>query len=302
MENILEVKNLSKEYKGFSLKDVNFKLERGYIMGFIGQNGAGKTTTIKLIMNLINRKSGEIKIFGLDNIKNEKEVKEKIGFVYDETYCYEDLSLIAMKNIIARFYKGWDDTAFNKYIADYITFINDGKIVFSDSKNSILEKYKIVKDFLLLDRNLIKQALLWVVFVATLQFLGASAVYIGIPVFMTLGFLLSSYGFSEKNNVDILISSLPVNGKEVVLSKLGLILVIMIFTFAYNGTVASYIMSFFSRPYFKLLMCTSSLVSSIIIVFITCFTINMFYSKASMIIYVLMPLFTMYLLVNLNGY
>lgn len=225
MENILEVNNLSKNYKDFSLKDVNFKLERGYIMGFIGQNGAGKTTTIKLIMNLINRKSGQIKIFGLDNIKNEKEVKEKIGFVYDETYCYEDLSLTGMKNIISRFYKNWDDNAFNKYIADfnlpkdkkikelskgmkikyslaialshraeliimdeptsgldpvfrselleilssiiqdenksvffsthittdlekvadYITFINDGKIVFSDSKDSILEKYKIVK-------------------------------------------------------------------------------------------------------------------------------------------------------------
>lgn len=225
MENILEVNNLSKDYDGFSLKNINFKLERGYIMGFIGQNGAGKTTTIKLIMNLINRRSGEIKIFGLDNIKNEKEVKEKIGFVYDETYCYEDLSLIAMKNIIARFYKRWDDAVFNKYIAefnlpknkkikdlskgmkikyslaialshkaeliimdeptsgldpvfrselleilssiiqdenksvffsthittdleriaDYITFIDDGKIVFSDSKESILEKYKIVK-------------------------------------------------------------------------------------------------------------------------------------------------------------
>lgn len=221
----MEVKNLNKNYKGFALKDLNFKLERGYIMGFIGQNGAGKTTTIKLIMNLIRRNSGEIRIFGLDNIKNEKDVKQKIGFVYDETYCYEDLSLVEMKNIISRFYKEWDDNTFNRYmsdfnlpkdkkikelskgmkikyslaialshkaelivmdeptsgldpvfrselleilssiiqdenksvffsthittdlekVADYITFINDGKIVFSAAKDSILEKYKIVK-------------------------------------------------------------------------------------------------------------------------------------------------------------
>lgn len=225
MDNILEVKNLSKSYKDFALNDVSFQLKKGYIMGFIGPNGAGKSTTIKLIMNLIKKNSGEINIFGLDNIKNEKDVKQRIGFVYDETYCYEDLNLIDMKNIIAKFYKNWDDKAFYKYlsdfnlpknkkikelskgmktkyslaialshkaelilmdeptsgldpvfrselleiihyiikdenksvffsthvttdlerVADYITFINNGKIVFSDTKDDILEKYKIVK-------------------------------------------------------------------------------------------------------------------------------------------------------------
>ena len=54
MENILEIKNLSKKYKGFELKNVNIKLPKGMIMGFIGENGAGKTTTIKSILNIIN--------------------------------------------------------------------------------------------------------------------------------------------------------------------------------------------------------------------------------------------------------
>lgn len=225
MNNILEVKHLTKEYKDFAVKDINFELKRGHIMGFIGPNGAGKSTTLKLIMNLIKKDSGEINVFGLDNIKNEKEVKQKIGFVYDETYCYEDLKLVDMKNIISRFYKNWDDEAFYKYlsdfnlskdkkikelskgmktkyslaialshkaelilmdeptsgldpvfrsellqiirsiikdenksiffsthittdlekVADYITFINNGKIVFSDTKDYVLKKYGIVK-------------------------------------------------------------------------------------------------------------------------------------------------------------
>ncbi|HBM80921.1 MAG TPA: sodium ABC transporter ATP-binding protein, partial [Clostridiaceae bacterium] len=59
MEPILEVKNLRKNYKDFSLKDISFKLDRGYIMGFIGPNGAGKSTTIKLIMNLLKKDGGK---------------------------------------------------------------------------------------------------------------------------------------------------------------------------------------------------------------------------------------------------
>ena len=71
MENVLEIKNISKEYKGFSLKDVSFNIPKGFVMGLIGPNGAGKTTTIKAIMNLINLDSGEIYIFGEDIKKNE---------------------------------------------------------------------------------------------------------------------------------------------------------------------------------------------------------------------------------------
>jgi len=119
MDNILEVKNLRKEYKDFAINNISFNLERGYIMGFIGPNGAGKSTTIKLIMNLIKRKSGDIKLFGLDNIKNEKEVKQKIGFVYDESYFYEELTIKEMAGIIAPFYKNWDRAAFEKYIKEF---------------------------------------------------------------------------------------------------------------------------------------------------------------------------------------
>jgi ABC-2 type transport system ATP-binding protein len=104
MEYILEVENLTKKYENFTLDNINFKLEPGYIMGFIGPNGAGKSTTIKLIMNLIKKDGGEIKIFGKDYRKYEKQVKDRIGFVYDENYYYQDLTIKQMKNIVASFY------------------------------------------------------------------------------------------------------------------------------------------------------------------------------------------------------
>ena len=111
---MLEVINLTKNFGNFKLDNVSFKLEPGYIMGFIGPNGAGKSTTIKLIMNLLKKDSGEIRIFGKDHIKHEKEIKDRIGFVYDESFFYEDLSINQMKNIIAPFYSRWDNKKFDQ--------------------------------------------------------------------------------------------------------------------------------------------------------------------------------------------
>ena len=75
-ENILEVRNLNKDYKGFKLKDINLTLPKGMIMGLIGENGAGKTTTIKSILNLTKVDSGEVKIFGLNIKEDEKKIKK----------------------------------------------------------------------------------------------------------------------------------------------------------------------------------------------------------------------------------
>jgi len=116
MAPVLDIKNLRKEYKDFALDGISFSLEKGYIMGFIGPNGAGKSTTIKLIPNLIKKDSGEIKIFGLDNLAYETEVKNRIGFVLDEAFYYEMLTVKEMKNIIAPHYKNWDKGLFSLYI------------------------------------------------------------------------------------------------------------------------------------------------------------------------------------------
>lgn len=119
MENILEIKNLSKKYKGFELKNVNMELPKGMIMGFIGENGAGKTTTIKSILNIINRDSGEIKIFGLDNKENERKIKEDIGVVLDDSFLSEYLNPSDINKIMKNIYKNWDEKLYFKYIEDF---------------------------------------------------------------------------------------------------------------------------------------------------------------------------------------
>ena len=119
MENILEIKNLSKKYNGFELKNVNIELPKGMIMGFIGENGAGKTTTIKSILNIINRDSGEIKIFGLDNKENERTIKEDIGVVLDDSFLSEYLNPSDINKIMKNIYKNWDEKLYFKYIEDF---------------------------------------------------------------------------------------------------------------------------------------------------------------------------------------
>lgn len=119
MKNILEIKDFSKTYKDFKIDNLSFSLEQGYIMGFIGPNGSGKTTTIKAVMNLLKINSGSIHIFGKDHIKNEKYIKDNIGFVYDESPYFPNLSLKDNANIVAPFYSKWDNKAFNNYLEQF---------------------------------------------------------------------------------------------------------------------------------------------------------------------------------------
>ena len=119
MAPVLEVKGLTKEFRDFRLNSIDITLERGYIMGFIGPNGAGKSTTIKLLLNLLKKDGGDIRIFGLDPVKHENEIKNKIGFVFDENYYYEDLTIGEMKSIVAPFYKAWDNGVFARYLKNF---------------------------------------------------------------------------------------------------------------------------------------------------------------------------------------
>lgn len=119
MDYCLQIENLSKAYNNFKLNNINLNIPTGSIMGFIGQNGAGKTTTIKLILNLIKRDNGSIKILGLDNIKDEKAIKENIGVVFDESYFHETLTVNEVSKIMQNIYKNWDDNVFFKYINQF---------------------------------------------------------------------------------------------------------------------------------------------------------------------------------------
>lgn len=119
MNNAIEIKELCKSYKDFSLNNVSFSLPLGYIMGFVGQNGAGKTTTIRLILNMINRDGGEIKIFGLDNVRDEQKIKQDVAVVFDDVYFVDSWKVRGVEKALKGFYNNWNSKLYKQYVDSF---------------------------------------------------------------------------------------------------------------------------------------------------------------------------------------
>ena len=139
MENVLEIKNLSKKYENFALKNITFSLPEGMIMGFIGENGAGKTTTIKAILDIIKSYSGEIRIFGLDNRTYDKKIKEDIGVVLDDMFFPEILTPNDINSAMQGIYKNWDMKLFYNYLKEFSLLPNKPIKTFSKGMRKKLE-------------------------------------------------------------------------------------------------------------------------------------------------------------------
>ena len=119
MNNILEIHHLSKAYDNFLLEDISFNLEPGYIMGLVGGNGAGKTTLINLILNKMGKTSGEAKVFGLDHIQHEKQIKQQLGVIFDEAGIVSEWMLKEVEQAYSLFYKEWNSKTFYNYLEKF---------------------------------------------------------------------------------------------------------------------------------------------------------------------------------------
>ena len=96
---MIELKNVTKKYGDFTaVNDVSFKIEKGEIVGFLGQNGAGKTTTMKMITGLAEPTEGEIFI---DGEKITRNSRKKIGYMPENTPLYQDLTVKEFINYMA---------------------------------------------------------------------------------------------------------------------------------------------------------------------------------------------------------
>ena len=119
MNNALEISHLTKDYGAFKLDDVSLTVPGGTIMGLIGENGAGKSTTIRCILNLIRRDEGTITVFGMDNLQQEREVKEQTGVVLDEVLFHDMLRPRQVGKILSGLYPNWDEALFTHYLEKF---------------------------------------------------------------------------------------------------------------------------------------------------------------------------------------
>ena len=137
----LRVNDLCKKYEAFYLDHVSFSLEEGKITGFIGRNGAGKTTTLKSMLNMVHPDSGTLSFFGLNFKDNEEEIKRNIGFVSGGVNFYPRKKIKTITDVTKKFYKAWDETAYQKYMK---LFNLDENKTPSELSEGMKVKYSIV--------------------------------------------------------------------------------------------------------------------------------------------------------------
>ena len=111
--NALEIRSLQKHRKGFSLDGINLTLPAGCIMGLIGENGVGKTTTIKLMLDMIRKDGGTVRILGKDSAEISKE---DIGVVLDEVGLPTCLTACQVDKIMSKAYTQWSSDEFFAYL------------------------------------------------------------------------------------------------------------------------------------------------------------------------------------------
>lgn len=94
MNKIIEVKNLTKNYKNLTAVDnLSFEVTEGEILGLLGPNGSGKSTTINCILSLLNFSKGSIKIFNKEMKPNAYDIKKDIGVVFQDVAVFEELTV-----------------------------------------------------------------------------------------------------------------------------------------------------------------------------------------------------------------
>lgn len=93
-EPVIEVKNLVRTFGDVRAVDgVSFEVERGQVVGFIGENGAGKTTTMRMMVTLDLPNEGSIRVCGFDAVHHPNEVRKRIGWMPDAYGAYDAMDV-----------------------------------------------------------------------------------------------------------------------------------------------------------------------------------------------------------------
>ncbi len=94
LSKVVEIENLTKSYgKSRGVIDVSLSIEEGDIFGFLGPNGAGKSTTIRSMLGFLKINSGNIKILGMDSVKDHEDILKNVGYMPSEAWFYESMKV-----------------------------------------------------------------------------------------------------------------------------------------------------------------------------------------------------------------
>jgi ABC-2 type transport system ATP-binding protein len=123
LENVIEVRNLVKQYKELkAIDDLSFDVKKGEILGLLGPNGSGKSTTINCILSLLNFTKGTIKIFGKEMKPSSYDIKKKIGVVFQDVSVFDELTVYENIDYFCGLYVK-DKSTRKQYVEDAIELV-----------------------------------------------------------------------------------------------------------------------------------------------------------------------------------
>ena len=123
MENVIEIKNLTKQYKkNKAVDNLSFEVHKGEILGLLGPNGSGKSTTINCVLSLLNFNKGNIKIFNKEMTPNSYDIKRKIGVVFQDVAVFNELTVFENIDYFCGLYIS-DKKKKKKYVEDAIKLV-----------------------------------------------------------------------------------------------------------------------------------------------------------------------------------
>lgn len=107
---IIAIRQLTKEFEAGKpvLSNINLNIERGQVVGLLGQNGTGKTTLIKCLLGLLKRSGGDCAVYGEDSWDLSAETKAKLGYVAQDFAMMPWMTVAGMANYVGAFYENWD--------------------------------------------------------------------------------------------------------------------------------------------------------------------------------------------------
>ena len=123
MEKVIEVSNLTKEYRGKkAIDNLTFDVYKGEILGLLGPNGSGKSTTINSILALLKYQKGSIKIFGKEMRPDSYDIKQKIGVIFQEVAVLDELNVYDNINYFCGLYIQ-DKKTRERYVEEVIELV-----------------------------------------------------------------------------------------------------------------------------------------------------------------------------------
>jgi ABC-2 type transport system ATP-binding protein len=129
---MIEVKNLTKKFNGFTAVDhISFEVKESEIFGLLGPNGAGKTTTIRMLSTLSRPTEGTATIGGYDIVKHDNQVRQQIGLVSEKMIMYDRLTAKENLRFFGKLYNIPKSTL-NQRIDELLELVQLGK--WKDSK------------------------------------------------------------------------------------------------------------------------------------------------------------------------